>query len=177
MSKTKIVIISIISSILIIFCLLVFFMLVPRDKVSHDIDKWKNLENNYPFFPSVDELGEYTNLKYKFLHRDLFVFESDAHVLRVMYGDEAFEQQKDYINNNYVMQEKVWEEGVERETFFMVDDFIFRMLSGGNYPRTIAFIGISEDNNEIAYVFYHDSDQDCISRPLSDFLIKNCGWE
>ena len=68
---------------------------MPREKVSYDIEKWKNLENKQPFLPSVDELGEYTDLKCKFFHKDLFIFESDAYVLRVTYGDEAFGQQKD----------------------------------------------------------------------------------
>ena len=178
--KFLIVIISIISFIL-ICCLLIFFLLKPRDKVSYDIEKWKNLENKQPFLPSVDELGEYTDLKCKFFHKDLFIFESDAYVLRVTYGDEAFGQQKDYINDHYVMQEKVMENGLERETFFTLDGFYFQMLSQKEYklyyPRTMAFIGISEENNEIAYVFYHDIDLDYIGGSLSDFLIEECGWE
>lgn len=79
------------------------------------------------------------------------------------------------------MQEKVMEHGVERETFFVLDGFNFQMLSNGEYklfyPKTMAFIGISEDNNEIAYVFYHDMDLDYIGSSFSDFLIEDCGWE
>ena len=65
-----------------------------RDKVSYDIEKWKNLENKYSFLPSVDELGKYTDLNFKFFHKDMLMFESDAYVLKVTYGDEVFDRQR-----------------------------------------------------------------------------------
>ena len=152
-----------------------------RDKVSYDIEKWKNLENKYSFLPSVDELGKYTDLNFKFFHKDMLMFESDAYVLKVTYGDEVFDRQKDYINNNYVMQEKVYENRTEREASFTLDGFYFRMLSQNEYklyyPKTIAFIGVSEESNEIAYVFYGDVDLDYIGSSFPDFLIEDCGWE
>lgn len=183
MNKNKKVIISIVSiiSIIAICCLLVFFLFKPRDKVSYDIEKWKNLENKYSFLPSVDELGKYTDLYFKFFHKDMLMFESDAYVLKVTYGDEVFDRQKDYINNNYVMQEKVYENRTEREASFTLDGFYFRMLSQNEYklyyPKTIAFIGVSEESNEIAYVFYDDVDLDYIGSSFPDFLIEDCGWE
>ena len=79
------------------------------------------------------------------------------------------------------MQEKVMENGLEKETFFTLDGFYFQMMSQKEYklyyPKTMAFIGISEENNEIAYVFYDDIDLDYIGGSLSDFLIEDCGWE
>ena len=187
MKKIKIVIISIIAIIasipIICICfLLALFIFNTRDKASYDIDKWKYLEKKYSFLPSVDELGDYADLKFKFFHRDMALFESDAYVLKVTYGDDAFDQQKDSINNNYVMQENVYENGAEREASFTLDGFYFQMLSQSEYkplyyPKTMAFIGISEEKNEIAYVFYHDMDLDSISNSFSEFLIKDCGWE
>lgn len=111
----------------------------------------------------------------------MLMFESDAYVLKVTYGDEVFDRQKDYINNNYVMQEKVYENRTEREASFTLDGFYFRMLSQNEYklyyPKTIAFIGVSEESNEIAYVFYGDVDLDYIGSSFPDFLIEDCGWE
>ena len=45
------------------------------------------------------------------------------------------------------------------------------------YPKQIVFVGFSDKNNEIVFVFYDDIDIDYINRSFSDFLIEECGWE
>ena len=73
------------------------------------------------------------------------------------------------------------EETVTRKTFFELDGFEFQMLSlseyGLYYPKEMVFIGVSEEDNAIAYVYYYDFDLDYISQSFPDFLIEECGWE
>ena len=171
--------------ILVVICfLLVYFAFRIKEQVSYDIDEWNGLAKKFTYLPSVDEAGEYTDLKCKYLHKDFYIFQSDAYFLRVTYSNELFDRQKDYIKNNYVLQKTVVdhdEEPIERETFFKLDGFDFQMLSLKEYnlyyPKQIAFVGISEEDNAIAFVFYDDIDLDYIGSSFSDFLIEECGWE
>ena len=167
MSKKKIVLIvvSAVLTIFIILCgLLAYYIFGERDKVSYDINEWSNLEKTFTYLPSVEEMGEYSDLKSKYQHRDYFIFQSDAYILRATYSKDIFDRQKDSILNNYSFQETVvdyGEETIEKEANFEFDGFKFQMLSLKEYnlyyPKQIVFVGISKKNNEIAFVFVHSS--------------------
>ena len=187
MSKKKIVLIvvSAILTLFIVLCgLLGYYIFGERDKVSYDINEWSNLEKTFTYLPSVEEMGEYSDLKSKYQHRDCFIFQSDAYVLRATYSKDIFDRQKDSILNNYSFQETVIDYGektTEKETNFEFDGFKFQMLSLEEYnlyyPKQIVFVGISEKNNEIAFVFFDDFDLDYIGDSFKDFLVDECGWE
>ena len=90
--------------------------------------------------------------------------------------DDHFEEDDQIISRDTI--EKSIDAG---EASFTLDGFYFRMLSQNEYklyyPKTIAFIGVSEGSKEIAYVFYNDVDLDYIGSSFPDFLIEDCGWE
>ena len=187
MSKKKIVL-MVISVILILFTilysLLAYFIFSKRDKVSYDINEWSNLEKTFTYLPSVEEMGEYSDLKSKYQHRDYFIFQSDAYILRATYSKEVFDRQKDAILNNYSFQETVvdyGEETTEKETNFEFDGYKFQMLSlkeyNLSYPKQIVFVGVSEKNNEIAFILFDDIDLDYIEDSFKEFLVEECGWE
>ena len=48
---------------------------------------------------------------------------------------------------------------------------------GMMYPKQFVYIGISDELNEIAYVFYDDIDLNYIGSSYEEFLIETCGWE
>ena len=78
MSKKKIVLIvvSAVLTLFIILCgLLAYYIFGERDKVSCDINEWSNLEKTFTYLPSVEEMGEYSDLKSKYQHRDYFIFQ------------------------------------------------------------------------------------------------------
>lgn len=187
MSKKKIVLIvvSVILILFIVFCgLMAYFVFSKRDKVSYDINEWNNLEKTFTYLPSVEEMGEYSDLKSKYQHRDYFIFQSDAYILRATYSKEIFDRQKDSIINSYSFQETVvdyGEETIEKETNFEIDGFEFQMLSlkeyNLHYPEQIVFVGISKKNNEIAFVSFNDIDLDYIDNSFEEFLVEECGWE
>lgn len=187
MSKKKIVLIvvSAVLTLFIILCgLLAYYIFGERDKVSYDINEWSNLEKTFTYLPSVEEMGEYSDLKSKYQHRDYFIFQSDAYILRATYSKDIFDRQKNSILNNYSFQETVvdyGEETIEKEANFEFDCFKFQMLSLEEYnlyyPKQIVSVGISKKNNEIAFVFFDDIDLDYISDSFEEFLVKECGWE
>lgn len=186
MSKKKIgiVVIPLILILLIIGSLFAYFVFGINETTRYNIDEWENLEKNFTYLPSVNEMGEYADLKSKYLHKEYFICQSDAYTLKARYSKEAFDKQKDYIKNNYFFQEIVVEYGeeiIEREASFKFDGFEFQMLSLREYnlyyPKQIVFVGFSDKNNEIVFVFYDDIDIDYINRSFSDFLIEECGWE
>ena len=116
MSKKKIVLIvvSAVLTLFIILCgLLAYYIFGERDKVSYDINEWSNLEKTFTYLPSVEEMGEYSDLKSKYQHRDYFIFQSDAYILRATYSKDIFDWQKDSILNNYSFQETVVDYGEE----------------------------------------------------------------
>lgn len=179
--KTALIVISAVFGLIVICCLFAYFIFGIK-KVSYDTGEWNNLEKTFIYLPSVDEMGEYDDLKCKYLHKDYFIFQSDAYTLRAKYSEEMFDKQTNYIENNYVFQETVLENGEETaETTFKLDTFEFQMLSLSEYnlyfPKQIVFVGISEEENEIAFVFFDDFDLDYIDKSFSDFLIEECGWE
>ncbi len=70
---------------------------------------------------------------------------------------------------------------MEKDASFELDGYRFKMLStseyGLYYPKEIVFVGISEGNNEIAFVYFEDRDLDYIEDSFEDFLLDECGWE
>ncbi len=187
MSKKKIVLIvvSVFLVLVTILCgLLAYFIFGVREKVSYDIKEWSNLEKTFTYLPSVDEMGKYTDLKVKYQHKDYFIFQSDTYILNATYSKEIFNKQKEAIINNYSFQQTVIDYGeqtIEKDTHFTFDGFQFQMLSLKEYnlyyPKRIVFVGVSEKNNEIAFVFFDDIDLDYISDSFQEFLVEECGWE
>lgn len=163
---------------------LIWFVFHVSERVSYDINAWNTIEKTHTYLPSVDEMGEYTDLEFKHLHRDYCLFASDAYTCRITYSENRFDEVKKQILSHYAFQQTVTEHGektIERNTSFEMDGFDFQMLSEKeyklHYPKHIVFIGISDDNNEIAFVVFEDWDLDYISDSFTDFLIEKCGWE
>ncbi|MBQ8533523.1 MAG: hypothetical protein IJ462_01670 [Clostridia bacterium] len=142
--------------------------------VSYDINKYNEILNTFTCLPAVDELGEYTDLNFKYLKRvEALFFFPETYTLRVRYGEKEFKNQKEFIDNNYKFQQS---------RSFETDFFTFRTLASDKYycidfPKQIVFIGISKTDNEIVYIAFYDTDLDYIEGTLQEFLEEECGWE
>lgn len=165
-------------------CLLGLFLFYNRETVSYDLNEWDAVQQSNTYLPSVAQLGEYTDVQYKYLRRECFIYLSDAYTLRASYAPEEFAKMTDWIDSTYIFQETVINEAEVksvREASFTIDDFRFRMLSLDEYdlyyPKRMAFIGVSDEKREIAFVYFYDFDLDYISDSLADFLVEDCGWE
>ena len=196
MRKSKgVALIVLIVAIVAVLLLIPYYYLFGTLKwTSRDIDKWHELEESFPFLPSVEEMGDYDDLKFKHFHQRIFLlFESDAYTLRASYSAEEYEKQKEQLNT-YVFQENFIDdsgsEPMEVETFFELDGFAFRMLSLDDYddecdplkialeyPKHMVFVGACDEKREIAFVYYYDFDLDYIDDPFPKFLSEECGWE
>ncbi len=163
---------------------LLYFGFKVNENESNDIAKYQQLSETYSFLPSIDEIGEYEELNFKYLYRDHFIFHSDAYTLRASYNDAEFFEQADLIDEKFTFQKTVIDRGKqkeEKETDFKLDGFDFKMLSleayDLSYPKKMVFIGVSEEAREIVYIFFDDIDLDYIGQPFQDFLREYCGWK
>lgn len=149
---------------------------------SNDMNIYINIAENNDFLPGLDELGEYDDIFFQYMHRSMLIFESDAYVLKISYDDDDYEEQKAALNNIYSYQSTPLGSDFEspKEPEFTVDTFSFRVLSmeeyDFSYPHQLVFVGISDENKQIAYVYYYDTDLDFIETSFETFLRHECGW-
>ncbi len=184
-NKIVIIIVCIVLSAVILMGLFLYFVFGIREKVSYDINMWDNMQVTHAYLPTVNEIGDYTDVEFKHLHKDMSIlFQSDAYILKASFTTQEFEKQISHIESKYHFQETVTsdvDKKIENDTFFELDDFQFKLLSldeyNLEYPKQMVFIGVSNKNKEIAYVYYFDMDLDYIDSSFQDFLKKECGWE
>lgn len=132
--------------------------------------------------PAVDTLPEYKSVKYKYYEDWFLAFSSKAYSMIVKYDENTYKNQKEILYEPY---ENINEfEIVNSETDhqitrnfepIIVDDFTFEMYSEW-YPKCIYFIGVNDKTNEIAYIYFEDTDLDEINMPYSMFINSYCGW-
>ena len=165
--------------------LFIFRAYFPADRISYDIADWETFQETYPFLPSVSQMGDYTELTSKHLHRDVLFLSSDTYILKAVYSEDIFDRQMEDFENNYKFQQTVidnhGEKTIERDAFFKLDGYDFRILAleeyDISYPKQIVFVGFSSEENTIAFVSFFDKDIDYIGRPFEEFLIKECNWK
>ena len=138
------------------------------------------------FMPNLESLPEYEDIRFKYYHKNNFIFESDAYTLIVTYDEKTYQEEKDKLDQKYYCQEEPLNDWttVPKEPEFTLGTFYFRVLSEEayqdeyhiNYPKIIFFIGTSDETQEIAYIEFYDTDLDLINS-LQEFLVRYCDWE
>lgn len=167
----------------IILLLTACYFLGTRETVSHNILEWDYITETNDYLPSVSNMGSYEDLEFKHLHKDILTFKSDAYILIASYDkEETFNYQKQHLTEGLVFQDVVKDYGdKERMASFEFDGFEFQMLSLEeyelSYPERISFVGISEEKNKLAFIYFEDAELDYIDEEFSNFLIEECGWE
>ena len=163
---------------------LLYFAFRTYDTVSYDIQDYVRVSDRFSQAPALDDLGEYSELSFKHLHREQYIFQSDAYILRAKYDEENFLNQQKQIADVFSFEETVTDYGEQTRKLtpqFRLDTFDFKLISldiyDGFYPKCMIFLGASEEANEIAYVFFYDIDLDYIDGSFEEFLITECGWE
>ena len=136
--------------------------------------------------PSLESLPEYEDIRFKYYHKNNFIFASDAYTLIVTYDEQTYQEEKDKLDEKYYFQDEPLNDWttVPKEPEFTLGTFYFRFLSEeaywdkhhNNYPQKIYFIGTSDVTNEIAYIEFCDIDLDLINS-LQEFLVRYCDWE
>ena len=153
---------------------------------NNDLDRYIELtESSEKPLPKLDALGAFQDVQFKYYRKNMLIFFSDAYTLRLAYDEANYQREKEKLLQTYVYQTETISdrEGYDKEPFFELNPFSFRMLSLAEYrdellyPKEMVFVGFSDETQEIAIVFYDDFDLDYIDTSFPEFLKQECGWE
>lgn len=129
--------------------------------------------------PKIEELSNYEDIEYRFTEmRGIFPWASYA--LIVKYNDDTYESEKNKICEDYkFIKENVKAGDVENEyvidePYFSINSYDFRAVSDEkdlcrDYPKFFGLIGMSDEKNSIAYLYYCDSELDYIDN-IEEFV-------
>ena len=135
-------------------------------------------EESY-YLPTADSLPKHISVKYKYFEDYMLIFTSKAYTMIVKYDEETFNLQKDVIylpfENSDETNPNNKEDFITNTSPIELDGFSFKMYSDF-YPKYIYFIGVNDEKNEIAYIFFDDIDLDEIDTPYDVFIETSCGW-
>ena len=161
----------VIVSIIIYFGVLIYSV-YPKTRISEDIKIYSELVETVNFFPEVSGLSNYDGMSFKYSENE-GLFSWYSYILKVSYSDVDFETEKTRIEENYYFDKRF-------SDIIEVDSFNIRVLDIEKYqleyPKYLAFIGVSESTKEIVYIYYEDQDLDTIGESWEDFILDNCNW-
>lgn len=117
------------------------------------------------FFPT--DYQNYKNVHFVKNNRRQLIFESESITMKIT-DPEKFESLKADIARKYGETDFFGNKPFEYKST------IFRAVAGGDlgYPKQMGFIGISESEKTIYYLWFYDFDLDSIG-DMEDFVIKN----
>lgn len=133
----------------------------------------------------LSKLGDYEKYKYQIHHENMAIFSSDASVLTAEYSTEKYQNQLDYIEDNYTFLNEpvkdIYDNGninyLIPENEFDIGKWHFRVVSYSDeyedYPHHIEMIAQNDDDCKIAYLDFYDSDLDCIGENGSQGSMEN----
>ena len=158
-------------------------------KSSSNIENYLNSGNTIDssakdIMPNLDDLPEYQNISYKYTHKSMFIFESDSVALIVNYDDKTYKSEKDKLAEKYTfLEEKVDSDYDESKYFipeyeFSINSYTFKVVAGNEksntqFPKSFGMIGTSEEKKSIAYLYFYDTDLDCISEKSDEHPMAN----
>lgn len=170
--KILCIIISIIIVSLIVYFGVLIYSVYPKTIVSKDIQIYNELVETVDFLPEVSELNNYGEISFKYTENK-GIFSWYSYILKTSYSDNDFKTEKTRIEENYSF-DKRFSDVIEVDTFnIRVLDIEKYQLE---YPKYLAFVGVSESTKEIVYIYYEDQDLDTIEDSWEDFILDNCNW-
>ena len=127
--------------------------------------------------PTQADLDACQSYRFDYTAKRVSIFESHAYILVCKYSDDSYTTQKESVNGKYQQfTGEIPGDGTTLENEFELDGFSFSAVEGGNYPKRMLFIGCSDSTNEIAYIYFCDTDLDYISESVSEFILEDTGW-
>ncbi|MGM9641429.1 MAG: hypothetical protein ACI3V3_08720 [Faecousia sp.] len=146
-----------------------------------DLAYYQALTEENHTMPKLETLGAYSDIALTYTHRKVISFESDCYKLAVTYDPAAYGLRKAALEQNYTFEEDPIEDLKDglRSADFSLGLADYRMLDaqtyGLEYPKCMIFIGTSDADNCITYVFFQDEGLDYIDSSLSDFFSEQLG--
>lgn len=139
------------------------------------------------FMPDLDMLPIDYGISYNYNHIYRVLFETDTLTLVVNYSEEIYKKEKERLLKEYkyldhkVISNSDSEKYYIPEYEFEVNTYNFKVVDEyetykAQYPNSFGIIGFSDENKNIAYLYFYDTDLDYISsdneNPMSDLVKK-----
>lgn len=102
-----------------------------------------------------------------------FIFETNTMTVKAKYDDFYISKKHEVEQNYKFLTEPVESDMLEGHytvpvTEFEYNGFHMRVADGGEYPKKFGIVGYNDETKEIAYLWFHDPDQDFIAEPDED---------
>lgn len=128
--------------------------------------------------PYISELENYGDYDFHYMARRYGIFNAHAYILVVSYPQMNYLLEKDALNTRYIwLTDKVRGESEGISPKFNLDGFLFQAVEGGYYPKEMLLIGTSDENCQIAYIYFWDQDLDYIAPSFDAFVLEETGWD
>lgn len=159
-----------------LFLMLVIFLIyliLPKNNTStsDDISVYNDLVSEVTFLPRTDELNNFKELEFKYTHDDS-LFPSKSYILKAEYSENDYISEKDFVQNEFHFDEK-------HSSEIYVENYVFRVLDieryNLQYPKYLALIGYSDNEQKIAYIYFECQDLDLIDS-WEKFIINQCNF-
>ena len=145
----------------------------PKSNVStsNDISIYNDLVSKVTFLPQTEELNNFKELEFKYTHDDS-LFPSKSYILIAEYSENDYVSEKDFVQNEFYFDEKYSSE-------IYVGNYVFRVLDieqyNLQYPKYLALIGYSDNEQKISYIYFECQDLDLIDS-WEKFIINQCNF-
>ena len=142
-----------------------------------NISIYEKLCAEHELLPELDELGNYTDVKFSDFHKHMFPFENEAYTLKVIYNAENYQAQKTLLDTKYMFQdEPIDNHDKDIDPAFSYGGYDFRFLSDDyidfRFPNYVYLIGTNDAENSIAYIYLDNGDIeiDSIEVLMEDYI-------
>lgn len=150
-------------------------------RASTKSEYYEEIASASDYLPTVDSLPEHKSVEYKYFEDHMLIFTSQAYTMIVEYDEDTYKSQRNIAHLPFenIDNWTTYDGEVNRVTTNIdpieLDGFSFKMYSEW-YPKYIYFIGINDETNQVAYIYFEDTDLDVIDMPYSTFIRTYCGW-
>lgn len=162
------------------------YLLSGKTSEEENFAQYQKMHDRVSVLPVAADFGDYEELHtYNKNKNDrMFTRISEAYIVRASYSAANYKARKEKFDRRYLYQDEpiVDSNGKLIPEKFTLDGFDFRFLrmelyADLNYPTRILFIGMNDDTNEIAVVYYENLKLEYIGVDFETFLKKECGWK
>ncbi|GGD12884.1 hypothetical protein [Pontibacillus salipaludis] len=167
--------------------LILLLLITGCGETSTDLDEYLNSGTSIDseassFMPSLSKLPEYEDVEYTYSKNNMLFYQSESISLVVEYDEDTYKSEKkrvkeavDFLEEPVLAFTSDGEEkyGVPEEKF-KVNSYTFNVEKNSKiaYPKRFGMIGMSDQKQRIAYLYFLDTELDYISGSMEEFVKK-----
>lgn len=151
---------------------------------NNDINVYKQMTLSDKTAPDIDDFGKYSNIDFKFFRKHMLFFRSDSYTLISSYNKDTYLKEKEEFKSSYAFyNEPICNDPdlslnvYKLKPHFSIDGYEFSVISSvdADFPHDIYFWGFNDNENKIAFIYYHNFDLDYIES-FEEHIRDECGW-